>query len=96
MPNNQIIVERMANGWIVVLPTQNNYDPFRAQMEVMKDVIKGVQGEDEIAEIQRRNEQIETRLGDIQRPQISAHQNVHVFLKFSEVLAFLKHTIDEK
>jgi len=89
----RIEILQVANGFMVTLPflpkRNTDLDMFHEQALVMKKVLQ----EDEIIsrlQEQERYEQKQLRLADLKT------ENIHIFKTFTEVLAFLKYTMDEK
>lgn len=92
MNHNSIQIIKVANGWIVVMPMQNNPGiPGMGNInfaEIAKNMKGAMEQDDMVKNLQDKAIAAAT-------PVIPTDELIHIFPTFPEVLGFLKFTIQE-
>ncbi len=86
--NKNIIITPVSNGWVVEMPRKENLPPIMGEV---KDFIIGLkEDKGDLSSIMRQSGISEPKDTEVKR-----EQHVHVFIRFADVLSFLKTQITE-
>lgn len=93
MNHSSIQIIKVANGWIVVMPMQNNNGMIPGMGPInFNEIAKGMKGAMEQDDIVN---ELHAKAQAAATPAIPTDDLIHIFLTFKEVLGFLKFTVQE-
>lgn len=94
----QIVLEPVANGWLVILPVKYEMrDPNQHMIDGVISAVKEMRNgkDDLLKEIKEQNENLPFP-SDSDTIEIKKTDNIFIFRKFEDVLGFLKYKIEDK
>lgn len=89
---NEILIQKLANGFNVVLPFIQDYN-YEADLRYQTNIVKDEFTKDEALSAVKNST---AKKKELEPFKMTGNENIYTFKKYSEALEFLKFIVDEE